>query len=161
MNAVQYLRSVTILWAIFASISVAHAINADELMDDPALEAKAREISAELRCVVCQNQSIDDSDAPLARDLRLLVRERLSAGDGKDEVIAFLVARYGEFVLLRPPFSSKTILLWLAPLFLLGGGVLLAYRIFSQPKRSVMAEQVPLSADEKKRLDHIFKQNAQ
>ena len=91
----------------------------NEVLSDPALEARARGLSANLRCLVCQNQSIDDSDAPLARDLRLLVRERLVAGDSDAEVTRFLVARYGEFVLLRPPFGWHTLMLWLTPVLLL------------------------------------------
>lgn len=91
------------------------AVEPDEVLDNPALEARARAISAELRCVVCQNQSIDDSDADIARDLRLLVRERLVAGDNDAEVVEYIVARYGDFVLLRPPFQSNTLALWLGP----------------------------------------------
>ncbi len=95
-------------------------------MDDPVKEARARELSKELRCMVCQNQSIDDSDAPLARDLRLLVRERIASGDSDSQVIDFLVARYGEFVLLKPRFNPHTVLLWLLPpLALMGGGIAL------------------------------------
>jgi cytochrome c-type biogenesis protein CcmH len=91
------------------------AVQADEILADSALERRARALSKELRCMVCQNQSIDDSDAPLARDLRVLVRERLQAGDSDGQVIDFLVARYGEFVLLKPRFSLHTALLWLGP----------------------------------------------
>jgi cytochrome c-type biogenesis protein CcmH len=102
------------------STGAAHAVQPDEMLKDPALEARARTLSRELRCMVCQNQSIDDSEAPLARDLRLLVRERLKAGDSDSQVLNFLVARYGEFVLLKPRFEWHTALLWLTP-----GGVLL------------------------------------
>ena len=98
------------LWVIPAA-----AVQPDEILSDSQLEARARTLTKELRCMVCQNQSIDDSDAPLARDLRLLVRERLQAGDSNREVIDFLVARYGEFVLLRPRFSAHTAILWLTP----------------------------------------------
>src|SRR3954468_11702438 len=91
----------------------AYAVQPDEVLSDSALEARARTLSKELRCMVCQNQSIDDSDAPLARDLRILVRERLQAGDSDAQVFDFLVARYGEFVLLKPRLSSRTALLWL------------------------------------------------
>ena len=101
----------------------AHAVQPDEIMPDAAKEARARDLSRELRCMVCQNQSIDDSDAPLARDLRLLVRERIAAGDTDRQVIDFLVARYGEFVLLKPRFNLHTLVLWLLPpLVLVGGG---------------------------------------
>src|SRR5499427_5689879 len=102
----------------------AHAVQPDEIMSDPAKEARARDLSRELRCMVCQNQSIDDSEAPLARDLRLLVRERIAAGDSDVQVIDFLVARYGEFVLLKPRFSPHTALLWLGPVTLLVIGAL-------------------------------------
>src|SRR5215470_6665622 len=102
----------------------AFAVQPDEVLSDAALEARARALSKELRCMVCQNQSIDDSDAPLARDLRVLVRERLQAGDGDQQVIDFLVARYGEFVLLKPRFSAHTALLWLGPAAVLVVGAL-------------------------------------
>src|SRR6476620_9668938 len=114
--------------SFFVSLATlpAKAVEPDEVLQDQALEARARHISEGLRCLVCQNQSIDDSAAPLARDLRLLVRERISAGDSDRQVIDFLVARYGEFVLLKPRFSPHTLLLWLIPPFvLLGGGLAL------------------------------------
>jgi cytochrome c-type biogenesis protein CcmH len=101
-----------------------HAVQVDEILQDPALEARARAISHDLRCMVCQNQSIDDSEAPLARDLRLLVRERLTAGDSDGQVIEFMVARYGEFVLLKPQVSWHTAILWGAPLTILVAGLL-------------------------------------
>jgi cytochrome c-type biogenesis protein CcmH len=138
---------------------MAFAVQPDEILDDPLLEAQAREISAELRCLVCQNQSIDDSDASLARDLRLLVRERLKAGDDEQEVIDFIVARYGEFVLLRPRFSAKTYLLWLAPLLLLGGGGYLAFRLFARPEGESAARPAPLSREEEEQLQRIFDEN--
>src|SRR6188768_3481413 len=102
-----------VLAAIASSSSL--AVQPEEMLRDPALEARARELSRELRCMVCQNQSIDDSEAPLARDLRLLVRERLTAGDSDAQVLDFLTARYGQFVLLKPPFGWDTALLWFAP----------------------------------------------
>jgi len=112
---------------ILAFVAPAAAVNPDEVLDDPALEARARTLSVEFRCLVCQNQSIDDSNAELARDLRLLVRERLVAGDSDQDVIEYVVSRYGEFVLLKPRFSVQTVLLWGAPLaiFLIGAGVML------------------------------------
>src|SRR3981189_3329320 len=110
-----------LLMAAFAA-SAACAVQPDEIMSDPAKETRARDLSRELRCMVCQNQSIDDSEAPLARDLRLLVRERIAAGDSDAQVIDFLVARYGEFVLLKPRLHSHTWLLWLLPPLALGGG---------------------------------------
>ncbi|HET6839088.1 MAG TPA: cytochrome c-type biogenesis protein [Bradyrhizobium sp.] len=110
-----------LLTAAFAA-SGARAVQPDEIMSDPAKEARARDLSRELRCMVCQNQSIDDSEAPLARDLRLLVRERIAAGDSDTEVVDFLVARYGEFVLLKPRLKPHTLLLWLLPPLALAGG---------------------------------------
>jgi cytochrome c-type biogenesis protein CcmH len=103
--------------------SALHAVQPDEVMHDPAKEARARALSRELRCMVCQNQSIDDSEAPLARDLRLLVRERIASGDSDKQVLDFLVSRYGEFVLLKPPLEEHTLILWLlTPVVLIGGG---------------------------------------
>jgi cytochrome c-type biogenesis protein CcmH len=117
--------------ALSLNVTRASAVQPDEVLSDTVLESRARALSKELRCMVCQNQSIDDSDAPLARDLRLLVRERLQAGDTDKQVVDFLTARYGEFVLLRPRFSPHTAILWLTPagLFLLAiVGVALARR---------------------------------
>ena len=105
-------RLALIALLIALAAPAALAVQPDEILTDPALEARARNLSRELRCMVCQNQSIDDSDAPLARDLRLLVRERLTEGDSDSQVLDFLVARYGEFVLLKPPFELHTLLLW-------------------------------------------------
>ena len=112
----------------FLSVSAsAWAVNPDEVLDDPTLEARARSLSAEIRCLVCQNQSIDDSDAQLARDLRVLVREQLTQGSSDQEILDFLVARYGEFVLLKPRLNTGTIVLWSAPfvLLLVAGGILM------------------------------------
>ncbi|OCW55783.1 cytochrome c-type biogenesis protein [Hoeflea olei] len=116
------------LWLGLATAGAAFAFNPDEVLDDPALEARARTLSLEFRCLVCQNQSIDDSNAELARDLRLLVRERLVAGDTDQQVIDYVVSRYGEFVLLKPRFSVRTVLLWGAPvaILLIGAGVMVA-----------------------------------
>lgn len=126
------------------------ALTPDELLDDPALEARARAISAELRCLVCQNQSIDDSDAPLAKDLRSLVREQLVAGKTDAEIMAFVVDRYGQFVLLKPRLTAETLLLWSAPfvVLLLAGGWL-----FMRQRRHAPAPEEPLSADERRLLD--------
>jgi cytochrome c-type biogenesis protein CcmH len=110
----RWLFFIVVMLALVASPRL-EAVQPDEILSDPALEGRARVLSKELRCMVCQNQSIDDSDAPLARDLRVLVRERLQAGDSDRQVIDFLVARYGEFVLLKPRFSWHTALLWLGP----------------------------------------------
>jgi len=122
------------------------AVDPDEMLDDPALEARARAISADLRCLVCQNQSIDDSDAELARDLRLIVRERLLAGDADAAVIQYVVDRYGEFVLLNPVIAPHTILLWAAaPLVLIVGGIAVLIGVRKRRRAPVDA---PLSADE-------------
>jgi cytochrome c-type biogenesis protein CcmH len=134
-------------------LSPAHAVLPDEVMSDPAREARARDLSRELRCMVCQNQSIDDSEAPLARDLRLLVRERIAAGDSDSQVIDFLVARYGEFVLLKPRFERHTLALWLVPpLLLIGGGLALWMHVRRRAKAGTEAANRPLTPDEEARL---------
>jgi cytochrome c-type biogenesis protein CcmH len=147
------LRAALLLLAL-AGAAPAAAVEPDEVLSDPALEARARALSRELRCMVCQNQSIDDSDAPLARDLRLLVRERLQAGDSDKGVLDFLVARYGEFVLLKPRLAWHTAALWAAPLALLLAGIgaiVLALR----RRQPLAVESAPLSADEQGRLERI------
>ncbi|MGN1286449.1 MAG: cytochrome c-type biogenesis protein [Bradyrhizobium sp.] len=137
----------------------ARAVLPDEIMADPAKEARARELSKELRCMVCQNQSIDDSEAPLARDLRLLVRERISAGDSDRQVIDFLVARYGEFVLLKPRLNEHTLVLWLTPpLALLLGGLAL-WRLGRRKGNPAAAggDSGPgLTSDEQARLERLL-----
>src|SRR4051794_25971758 len=140
-------------------LSPAFAVQPDEIMPDPGKEARARELSRELRCMVCQNQSIDDSEAPLARDLRLLVRERTGAGDTDSQVLDFLVARYGQFVLLKPRLEPETVLLWLlSPLVLTGGGLALWMHHRRRSKRA--AEQhsslVALSAEEEARIRRLM-----
>jgi cytochrome c-type biogenesis protein CcmH len=145
--------------AMLAGVPAAHAVQPDEIMADAAQEARARELSRELRCMVCQNQSIDDSEAPLARDLRLLVRERIAAGDSDKAVMDFLVARYGEFVLLKPRFNSHTILLWLIPpLGLFGGGFGLWRYSRRRGKSADPAGESagPLTAEEKSRLEQLM-----
>ena len=138
--------------ATLAGISSAYAVRPDEMLSDPALEARAREVSRELRCLVCRNQSIDDSDADLAHDLRVLVRERLKSGDSNDQAIAFVRARYGDFVLLRPPFNIGTALLWGGPLLvLLLGGIAVA-RLYR--RRDVPTS--PLSPEERQRLSAVL-----
>jgi cytochrome c-type biogenesis protein CcmH len=141
-------------WVICALLlaSPAAAVQPDEVLQDQALEARARDLSAHLRCMVCQNQSIDESDAELARDLRVLVRERLKAGDSDEEVIDYVVSRYGEFVLLKPRFSVRNALLWGTPLILLiGGGV---FAILSA--RSRRRTETKLSAEEQAALSRIL-----
>ena len=138
----------------------ANAVQPDEIMADPVKEARARELSRELRCMVCQNQSIDDSAAPLARDLRLLVRERISAGDSDRQVIDFLVARYGEFVLLKPRFSPHTLLLWLIPPFVLLGGGLALWSYSRRAARSAAAADLTLNPEEQVRLERLLRPDA-
>lgn len=133
----------------------ARAVQADEVLADPALEARARDISAGLRCLVCQNQSIDDSNAPLAKDLRLLVRERLKAGDSNNEVVDFIVARYGEFVLLKPRLSRGTLLLWFATPAVLAAAMVLIFLGYRR-RRAASEALAPLSAGEKRRLDRLL-----
>lgn len=128
------------------------AVEPDEVLSDPALEARARALSKTLRCMVCQNQSIDDSNAPLARDLRILVRERLKSGDSDAQVREYLVARYGEFVLLEPRISSHTIALWAAPGLVLVLGLL---GIALWIRRGAPAGPPPLSAEEKQKLSKL------
>ena len=139
------------------------AVQPDEIMAEPAKETRARDLSRELRCMVCQNQSIDDSEAPLARDLRLLVRERIAAGDSDSQVIDFLVARYGEFVLLKPRFTPHTLLLWLLPpLALIGGG--LALWFYSRRRANAGSTADPsllrLTEEEEARLERLLAADA-
>ena len=131
------------------------AVQPDEMLKDPALEARARTLSRELRCMVCQNQSIDDSEAPLAKDLRVLVRERLTAGDSDNQVIEFLVARYGEFVLLKPRFSEHTLLLWLAPFAVLAIGAI--GFIAAGRRKNPLWGEAKLSAEEEARVAALVK----
>jgi cytochrome c-type biogenesis protein CcmH len=135
-----------------AALPARAAIGPDEMLADPKLEARAREITKQLRCLVCQNQSIDDSNAPLARDLRLLVRERLKAGDADAAVIAFVVARYGDFVLLRPPVKATTWLLWFGPAALLIAGALFLWLRARRRQAEPLAGAAPLDAEEAKTL---------
>jgi cytochrome c-type biogenesis protein CcmH len=142
------------LFACLMLLTSAYAVEPGEALADPALEARARDLSTDLRCLVCQNQSIDDSHAPLAKDLRLLVRERLAAGDSDEQVRTYLVQRYGDFVLLKPPLRIGTLLLWGAPLMVLlagGFGLMMASR-----RRVSVTPASSLSADEQARLDKLL-----
>jgi cytochrome c-type biogenesis protein CcmH len=149
------MRRLLLAVTLILIMPAAFAVEPDEMMKDPALEARARVLSQTLRCMVCQNESIDESNAPLARDLRLLVRERIEKGDSDPEVREFLVARYGEFILLTPRLSARTLLLWAAPiLVLLVGGIGFAVTI-----RSRNAVPAPLSDAEKRRLTALLDDN--
>ncbi|MBX5042821.1 cytochrome c-type biogenesis protein CcmH [Rhizobium lentis] len=146
-------RLIVVVFVLFTPLS-AFAVNPDEVLADPTLEARARALSAELRCMVCQNQSIDDSNAELAKDLRLLVRERIRNGDSDQAVLDYIVSRYGEFVLLKPRFSVKTVLLWGAPVLLvLAGGVSLL--LFAR-KRTGKPTGSKLTADEQATLSKLL-----
>jgi len=152
MKGVRLYFTICMLAALAAP---ARAVLPSEQLSDPKLEARARHISQELRCVVCQNQTIDDSDAPLAHDLRVILRERLLAGDSDEEAKAYLVKRYGNYVLLKPPFQSDTLLLWLGPFLVLGlGGVVAGFYIRGRSRLTLGPE---LSADERAKLDDLLK----
>jgi cytochrome c-type biogenesis protein CcmH len=141
--------------ALFVTLALgpapALAVQPDEVMKDPALEARARTLSEELRCMVCQNQSIDDSDAPLARDIRVLIRQRIASGESNDAVRAYLVSRYGDFILLKPPFKPETLLLWLTPALVLGVGLAAALIARRRAPRATPA----LTAEEEARLSAL------
>ena len=144
------IRRLVFVLLLMLSTSPAFAVNPDEVLADPALEARARALSAQLRCMVCQNQSIDDSNAELAKDLRLLVRERITNGDSDSAVIEYVVSRYGEFVLLKPRFETKTLILWGAPIILLlAGAFAMLVAVWRRPK---VATGTPLTEEEKVRL---------
>lgn len=148
-----------ILALMLALMAPALAVTPAEQLDDPALEARAREISRELRCLVCQNQSIDESDAALAKDLRVLVRERLTAGDSDAEVFAYLTARYGDFVRLRPPFSLATLLLWITPalaaVFAVGAAI-----VYLRGRQGGTDEPARLSEEEERALGELLARRA-
>ena len=146
-------RAILVLALLLLATNFAAAVEPGEMLKDPALEARARAISQEIRCLVCQNQSIDDSNADLAHDLRVIVRERLSAGDSDQQVKDYLTARYGDFVLLDPPFKTKTLILWAGPgtLLLLGIAII---ALAARRRRAVAA--APLSDEERRRLAQLL-----
>jgi cytochrome c-type biogenesis protein CcmH len=146
------LRALALLASLFFA-DLALAVEPSEMLKDPALEARARTLSAGLRCLVCQNQSIDDSNADLAADLRVLIRERLTAGDTDQQAVDYLVARYGEFILLKPEFNWHTALLWLAPPAVLLFGGALAVAVY---RRRAGQGPPPLSAGEQAALDRAL-----
>lgn len=139
------------------SVPAARAVEPSEVLPDPAMEARAREISKDLRCLVCQNQSIDDSNADLARDLRRLVRERLVAGDDNRQVLTFVVDRYGDYVLLRPPFKPATLLLWVGPFVVLAIGAVGVAVYLRRRQGPGGSDTAPLTEDERRRLDALLK----
>ena len=141
---------------IFAFVAQSFAVNPDEVLDDPVLEQRARSLSTGIRCLVCQNQSIDDSDAELARDLRILVREKLVEGLTDREILDYLVERYGEFVLLKPRLNRQTLLLWAVPLLALLIGILFSFRLFSNAKKRSDKHVDKLSKNEKDKLSKIL-----
>jgi cytochrome c-type biogenesis protein CcmH len=152
---VRRLLAAVLVGACLLTTGAQAATSPDEILADPVLEERARDLSRQLRCLVCQNQSIDDSDAELARDLRQIVRERLVAGDSDAEIIAFLTARYGDFVLLKPPVKPATWGLWFGPLavLLVAAGGIVVYLRRRPPRESASA---PLSAEERARLDALM-----
>jgi len=150
--------------AILLGAAPSFAVQPDEILPDASLEQRARDLSRELRCMVCQNQSIDDSDAPLARDLRLLVRERLTAGDSDKQVLDFLTARYGDFVLLTPPLNWRTALLWTLPAgVLIAGAIVLVATVRRQrrfkPGSDSVVQTLPLSPEEEDRIAGLLDQD--
>ena len=146
-----------LLLLVLAGAGTAGAVTPDEMLKDPALEARARHISEGLRCMVCQNQSIDDSDADLAKDLRVLVRERLTAGDTDDQVVSFIVSRYGDFVLLKPRLNASTLLLWFTPALLLAAGFAFVLRSAGR-RRATPSADAPLSKEEQEQLEQVLSQ---
>ncbi len=148
-----------ILALLLAFPGVGLAVEPGEILPDPALEARARDLSSELRCLVCQNQSIDDSQAPLAKDLRLIVRERLTAGDSDDAIRTYLVQRYGDFILLKPPFKLATLLLWMTPLLVLLAGGAAVLSSMRQRRLAAIVQSPELSESEKARLSDILERD--
>lgn len=146
--------------ALFAILAAgpAHAVRPDEMLSNPALEARAERVGSELRCLVCRNQSIEDSEAGLAHDLRVLVRRRIEAGDSDAEVIAYIRSRYGDFVLLRPPLDVATLLLWGGPPLVLLAGAVAALRLYRRPEGPPVP---PLSDDERRRLAAVLGERTQ
>ncbi len=149
------MRLIFALMLILVAAMPAGAVNPDEVLDDPVLEERARALSQELRCLVCQNQSIDDSDAGLARDLRIIVRERLVAGDTDTRVLEYLVSKYGDFVLLRPPVKPQTWALWFGPPVLLLLGIILIFGVFRRNSAASVTNTQPLTVEEVRRLEEL------
>ncbi len=152
------MRVAALILAMLLAVAAAQAVEPDEQLDDPALETRARALSQVVRCVVCQNESIDSSNAGIARDLRILIRERLQAGDSDQEVLDFLTARYGDFVLLKPPVAPKTYILWFAPAaVLLLGGLGIAVFLLRRRAAATPGSGTELTAEERRRLARLLK----
>jgi cytochrome c-type biogenesis protein CcmH len=153
---IAVLRLFAIWFAMLVAATCVSAVTPDEMLKDPALESRAREISQQLRCVVCQNQSIDDSSAPLARDLRILVRDRLTSGDSDAQALEYIVARYGNFVLLKPPFQLDTLFLWFGPLLFLSLAGLALVRVVRRQAAIPASETgTDLTPEERRRLEAL------
>lgn len=152
------MKFIMALMLLALSFSPALAVEPSEMLDDPVLEQRARDISQELRCVVCQNQSIDSSNADLARDMRVLVRDRLLEGDSNQQVLDYMVSRYGDFVLLNPPFKVATYALWIGPLLIIGCGLFIVV-VFYRRRSSIVGADTPvaLSDEESRRLETLMK----
>lgn len=146
----HFARPLCVLFMLLFTVT-AHAVQPDEMLKDPSLESRARALSTEIRCLVCQNQSIDDSDASLARDLRLLVRDQIKKGRSDQQIRDFLVGRYGAFVLLDPPVQNSTLLLWFGPLLVLLAGTV-GLVVYFRGRRNATASSDTLSADERARI---------
>ena len=161
MKARSNMRYLIVFLGLLTVSSPAYAVNPSEMLTDPLMESRAREISKGLRCVVCQNQSIDDSDATLARDLRVLVRERLIAGDSDHEIFEYVAARYGDFVLLKPPLRGVTLILWGGPLLFVVFALLAGVNFFSRQRRAVPGtrEIAKLNGSERTRLNDLLNKN--
>jgi cytochrome c-type biogenesis protein CcmH len=165
MRLLRFTRNDVCRWLLAALLLLAtlappaHAVRPDEVLPDPALEARARDIGKELRCLVCRNQSVDDSDADLAHDIRVLMRQRLAAGDSNAQVIAYIRSRYGDYVLLKPPFQLDTWLLWGGPALILLLGMAGIGRYLRRQARKAAAP--PLSAEEERRLAQMLDDRAE
>ena len=150
------MRAIALAALLGLAASTALAVEPSERLADPALEARARSLGGELRCLVCQNQSIDDSNADLAHDLRVLIRERITAGDTDAQVLQYMVRRYGDFILLKPPVNADTYVLWFGPFAVLALGALGAALYLHRARRTPQEAPAPLSADERRKLEKLL-----
>lgn len=143
--------------ALLTLAAPALAVDPSEMLKDPAQEKRAQELGKELRCLVCQSESIEDSNADLAKDLRIIVREHIAAGETNDQVRDYVVSRYGDYVLLKPPFKASTLVLWAGPFLLFAGGLFAVVSFYRRRQRAAPAQPAPLSAEEKRRLEALLK----